>query len=111
MTTRRTVLVIDDDEAVTDYLALKLGARLRVLTLNDPRRALETARRERPDVVVCDREMPGMDGAAVRAALAGAVETAGIPFLVLSANADGPDAVSKQAPAGELLARIDALLG
>ena len=110
MTARRTVLLIDDDEAVTDFLALKLGARLRVLALNDPRAALELARRERPDAVVCDREMPAMDGEAVRAAFAASAETRGIPFLFLSATEGAPGTLSKRAPAAQILARIEAAI-
>ncbi len=108
---RRTVLLIDDDEAVTDYLALRLGARLRVVALNDPRQALEIALRERPDVIVCDVEMPLVDGAAVRAALAASAPARGIPFLFLSASAGDAGTLSKQAPIAQILERILALAG
>jgi CheY-like chemotaxis protein len=108
---QRTVLLIDDDEAVTDYLALRLGRRLRVVALNDPREALALAIRERPDVVVCDLDMPLMDGAAVRAALAASASTCAIPFLFLSASAGGADTLSKQAPIAQILERILALAG
>ena len=108
---RRTVLLIDDDEAVTDFLALRLGARLRVIALNDPCRALELALRERPDVIVCDVEMPVMDGAAVRAALAASEPTRHIPFVFLSASAGDAGTLSKHAPIAQILERIALLSG
>ena len=108
---RRTVLLVDDDEAVTDYLALRLGKHLRVVALNDPRQALALALRERPDVVVCDLDMPLMDGVAVRAALAASAATRDIPFLFLSGSAGGDGSLSKQAPIAQILERVLALAG
>ena len=75
MSARKKALLIDDDSAVTDYLQLKLGATFDVVALNDSTQALSVARRERPDVIVCDIDMPAMDGGDVCRALADAAET------------------------------------
>ena len=48
------VLVIDDEQGIRDLLDTLLR-----------RKGLELFRRERPDVVVLDLKMPGMDGLAV----------------------------------------------
>ena len=57
-----TILAIDDDPVVTDYLRAKLGARYRVVTTNVPANALELARVERPDLILLDVDMDGVDG-------------------------------------------------
>lgn len=122
MNERRKLLVIDDDDAVTDYLQLKLAAAFEVVALNDPRLALDTVRRERPDAVVCDIDMPEMDGGAVCRALASETDTSAIPFLYLTSMVSreegqrldgvigGRPGVSKHASATEIVARIRALL-
>jgi two-component system chemotaxis response regulator CheB len=57
------VLVVDDSAVVRQALAQILGrAGLTVATANDPLIAMEKMRRERPDAIVLDIEMPRMDG-------------------------------------------------
>ena len=57
------VLAVDDSAVVRQALAQILGrAGMRVATAADPIIALEKMRRERPDVIVLDIEMPRMDG-------------------------------------------------
>jgi CheY-like chemotaxis protein len=122
MNPQRQVLLIDDDVAVTDYLRLKLAPRYRVVALNDPLRAVETARRERPDIVVCDLDMPGLDGRAVARALAAEPQLRGIAFVHLTSTVapsgldagggvvEGRPCISKHAPIDRILRRIDEVL-
>ncbi len=57
------VLAIDDSAVVRQALTQILGrAGMIVTTANDPIIAMEKMRRERPDVIVLDLEMPRMDG-------------------------------------------------
>ncbi len=57
------VLAIDDSAVVRQALSQILGrAGMAVTTANDPIIAMEKMRRERPDVIVLDLEMPRMDG-------------------------------------------------
>jgi CheY-like chemotaxis protein len=123
MSARKKALLVDDDPAVTDYLQIKLGARYDVVAVNDPTRVVEVARGEHPDVIVCDIDMPVMDGGAVCRALAAAPDTRDIPFLYLtsivsrseSARLDGViggrPGVSKHAPIADILARIRTVVG
>ena len=122
MSERKKALLVDDDPAVTDYLQIKLGSRYDVVAVNDPTRVVEVARGEHPDVIVCDIDMPVMDGGAVCRALAQAPDTRDIPFLFLTsivsrseAALDGVIAgrpgVSKHAPIADILARIRAVVG
>ena len=115
--TRRRILVVDDDEAVLDYLRAKLGSRYELLFTSSPEEAVGRARQERPDLILCDIDMPGMDGGDVSAALYGDDGTREIPVLFLSAlvsvqaQVGGRPAVSKSAPVDQLIARIEALIG
>jgi signal transduction histidine kinase len=57
------VLVIDDDPDVAESLVMLLfGLARRVRTVEDGLRALEEARFFRPNIVLCDIGLPGMDG-------------------------------------------------
>ncbi len=57
------VLVVDDSAVVRQALSQILGqAGMEVAVANDPIIAMEKMRRERPDVIVLDIEMPRMDG-------------------------------------------------
>jgi two-component system chemotaxis response regulator CheB len=57
------VLVVDDSAVVRQALSQILGhAGMAVSTANDPIIAMEKMRREPPDVIVLDIEMPRMDG-------------------------------------------------
>ena len=119
---RKKILLVDDDEAVLDFMQAKLGPHYDIVTTNAPDNVEGLARRERPDLVICDVDMPEMDGGDVSAALYAADETRSIPVLFLTGLASprdlkqardqigGRPAVSKTAPVNELLARIAALL-
>jgi CheY-like chemotaxis protein len=57
------VLIVDDDAEVRLVCALNLQAEgLHVLEAEDGLKGLEQARRERPDLVLTDVTMPGLDG-------------------------------------------------
>jgi two-component system NtrC family response regulator len=60
-----TVLVIDDEQSIIwalDRFLTTLGHR--VLTAPTAERGLEIAAAEKPDLVICDVKLPGMDGLA-----------------------------------------------
>lgn len=116
---RKKVLLVDDDDAVVAYLSAKLAPRYDVVSTVQPRVAVAMARSERPDVILCDIDMPGMTGGEVAAALAAEADTAAIPLVYLSAlvtpaetralhgEVSGHPAVSKRARMAELVDRID----
>src|SRR5690606_22795187 len=66
---RARLLLIDDDQAVVDYLVELLGERYAVVGETSPEAALERFAREEFDVVISDVEMPGMRGPDVLAAI------------------------------------------
>ena len=79
------VLVVDDDEAVAWAIAGRLGHDFRVVGLTDPASAVSRARDERPGVILCDINMPGMPGDDVAFALSPAPATSHIPLIYLTA--------------------------
>jgi DNA-binding response OmpR family regulator len=123
MTGRKNILLVDDDHAVTDYLQLKLGRAYDVLVTNDPRAALTLARKEQPDLILCDVDMPVMSGGDVCRALSDDEQTQHIPILYLTSmvsheevqmmggQVGGRPGVSKAAPIDEILARIRVAIG
>jgi CheY-like chemotaxis protein len=119
---KRKILVVDDDEGVLDYLQAKLGASYDLVSTNVPGNVVKLAREQHPDIIVCDFDMPDMDGADVSAALSGDESTRDIPVLFLTALASprdvkrlqgrlgGRPAMSKNAPMAKLVARIESLI-
>lgn len=79
------VLVVDDDPSIRRLCSFSLQlAGIEVLEAEDGQRGLEQARCERPDLVLMDVMMPGLDGFELAAALRGHESTRAIPFMFLS---------------------------
>jgi len=60
--TKKTVLIVDDDEGMRDTLAAILRRDFRVLRASDGESGLAIISRETVDVVLSDVRMPGIDG-------------------------------------------------
>src|SRR3954447_17422031 len=81
----RTVVAVDDDGAMLSLIQQVLEpAGYRVICSADPASAVGLIRHHKPDVVLCDIVMPGMDGYAVYQALQDGREPACGAFLFLS---------------------------
>ena len=81
------VLVVDDDPKAVDLIAVRiLGMASTVLRAFSGREAIDSARRELPDLIVLDLMMPGVSGFDVVEALNERPETARIPILVVTAK-------------------------
>jgi EAL domain-containing protein (putative c-di-GMP-specific phosphodiesterase class I) len=87
--TGATVLAVDDVETnllVLEQLLLRAGAH-RVVTVMDPREALDQFRAVSPDIVLLDLHMPYLDGTAVLEAVTAVVpEDDFVPVVVLTAD-------------------------
>jgi DNA-binding response OmpR family regulator len=90
--TPQTVLVVDDEEAIAEAVRARLeNEGYRVLVAGDGRQAIETAARERPDLVVLDLMLPGMDGLEVCRELQ---RDRWVPVLMLTARTEEADKVA-----------------
>ena len=119
---KRRILVVDDDEAVLTFWRAKLAARYEVLTTSSPESVLAMARREKPELILCDVDMPDVDGGDISSALFADDELRGIPVLFLTGlvgpaelkrlagQLGGRAAVSKSEPVEAIVARIESLL-
>lgn len=87
------VLVVDDDAAVRLVCAINLEAEgLCVLEAADGLDGLEQARRERPDLVLTDVRMPGLDGFQLAERLRRDERTRGIALIFLSGEVGAANA-------------------
>ena len=88
----KTILVIDDEDDIRRFLDLVLRERgYLVATASSGKEGLERARADKPDLVLLDIMMPGLDGWQVLERLKGDRATAGIPVAILSARAETRD--------------------
>ena len=86
---RGRVLIVDDDAAIRTICAISLQAEgLDVLEAADALRGLEQARRQRPELVLTDVRMPGLDGFQLVDALRKDERTCAIPLILMSAETD-----------------------
>lgn len=89
-----TVLAIDDEPDVLELLEYNLSRDgFTVVSAKDGKTGLELARRRRPDVILLDVMLPGMDGIDVCRALKASQETAQIPVLMVTARGEEADVV------------------
>jgi CheY-like chemotaxis protein len=86
---RPTVLVVDDDDDIRELtrVALELVADWGVITAGGGAEALELAARHRPDAVLLDLMMPGMDGLTTFGHLRADPATGDIPVILVTAKA------------------------
>jgi len=120
--TARKILVIEDEREILDlvrhYLE-KEGFRTRMVA--DGAGGLAAARQERPDLIVLDLMLPGMNGLEVCKKLRADPATALTPVIMLTAKAEETDRIvglelgaddylTKPFSTKELVARIKALL-
>lgn len=87
--TDATVLVVDDEpEALQLYTRMlrSVERRYRVLVANNGRRALSLLRERRPDVMLLDLVMPGMDGYSVLSEKQRDSAISQIPVIITSAQ-------------------------
>jgi len=86
------VLVIDDEAPIRLLCRVNLEAeQMEVLEASDGPSGLDVARAERPDVVLLDVMMPGLDGWRVAEALLEDDRTNTIPIIFLTARAEFRD--------------------
>ena len=88
----RRILIVEDDELNRDSLRRLLRRRgYDILLAVDGEEALAVARDKRPDVVLVDKRLPGIDGWEATRRLKADPETRAIPTIALTAHAMAGD--------------------
>jgi DNA-binding response OmpR family regulator len=120
----RTVLVIDDSELIRAVAKLALGRQegWEVICAESGAEGFDLARRNRPDAVLLDVVMPGLDGPDTHKRLRKDDATREVPVIFLTAQSDEADlarlaeldvagVIAKPFEPAELAARVSELLG
>lgn len=117
-----TILVIEDEEDVTDLVRYHLKkAKFRVISAKDGAEGLDLAGTERPDAIILDIMLPRLNGFEVAKRLRAEESTRSIPLLILSAKGESEsrikglelgadDYLPKPFSPRELVLRIQSLL-
>lgn len=88
----KKILVIEDEAETLENLVLMLQMEgFNAFSAANGRVGIAVARRELPDVILCDISMPEMDGYGVLESLRGDSATLSIPFIFLTAKGDKKD--------------------
>lgn len=82
----QTILIAEDNDDLRGMLGQFLGANgYRTVGAADGHEAVEAAGRERPDLIIMDLGMPGMDGLSAVAEIRRHVPAGEVPVLIVSA--------------------------
>src|SRR6185436_7579040 len=118
----KKILVIEDEAETLENLVLMLEMEgFKPLSAPNGRAGVAVAKRELPDVILCDVSMPELDGYGVLEKLRADSATVSIPFIFLTAKGDrkdlrtgmnlgADDYLTKPASAEEVLSAIKARL-
>ena len=89
----RKILIIDDEDDIREVAALSLEsiAGWQVIVSSSGAEGIARAAEQRPDAILLDVMMPGMDGPATFRELRKNPATAHIPVLLLTAKVQGAD--------------------
>lgn len=117
------LLLIDDDKTMLQLFGGQFGHKgFELIYAHDGAEGWEMARRLKPDLILCDYQMPGMDGMETATHLKGEEITKGIPLIMLTSEDFSPevqkllldtgidDYLHKALPFTEVLARVKTIL-
>ena len=82
---KSTIAVVEDDEAIRDFLKTQLQETYNILTFCNGKEALPEIIKQKPDLVISDIMMPEMDGNTLCTKIKNNVNTNHIPVILLTA--------------------------
>jgi len=83
---RETVLVVEDNLDLQDFLVHFLSVSYHVVYADNGKKGLDLAKKENPDLIICDVMMPEMDGIELTRILKSEFYTSHIPIILLTAK-------------------------
>lgn len=117
-----SILIVDDEKDIVDLVAYNVERQgYKVFKAYDGEGALRVARSEKPDLILLDLMLPGIQGLEVCRRIRRNPDTAGIPIIMLTArgeefdkviglDAGADDYITKPFSVKELVARVKAVL-
>jgi CRP/FNR family transcriptional regulator, polysaccharide utilization system transcription regulator len=88
----KTILLIEDNKEIRKNTSEILElANYKVITAENGKIGIELAKKESPDLIICDVMMPQLDGFGVLQVLSQNAATASIPFIFLTAKTEKED--------------------
>jgi two-component system alkaline phosphatase synthesis response regulator PhoP len=117
-----SILIVDDEPSIVELIEFNLQkAGYRVLKADNGLSALQLVRTDKPNLIILDLMIPGIDGMEVCRRLKGQQHTAGIPIIMLTAKNEEVDKIvglelgaddymTKPFSTRELVARVKAVL-
>jgi two-component system alkaline phosphatase synthesis response regulator PhoP len=117
-----SILIVDDEPSIAELIEFNLQkAGYHVLKADNGISALQLVRTDKPDLIILDLMIPGIDGMEVCRRLKGQQHTAGIPIIMLTAKNEEVDKIvglelgaddymTKPFSTRELVARVKAVL-
>ncbi len=92
-----TILIVDDDYELLDLMKSVLTkAGYNCLVAGDPQASIEMAKKEKPNLILMDVMLPGMDGAEIVKVLKEEPTTQNIPIIFLSGLLSPPEKPGKE---------------
>ena len=83
---RPTILVVDDDTEIINYMRVLFSQDYRLITCLDAETALEEMRAEEPNIVLSDVAMPGKDGYQLCQEIKQDIQLSHIPVILVTAK-------------------------
>lgn len=83
---KETILIVDDDLEISNYLKIMLEPYYRIINKYDAESAIQTIEGEVPDLILSDVLMPGMDGFQFCKIMKESDAFSHIPFVLLTAK-------------------------
>ncbi|MCB9099185.1 MAG: response regulator [Anaerolineales bacterium] len=106
------ILVIDDEQDILNLIRLSLEpAGFRILRTTRPEEGLELARREKPDLLILDIMMPGLNGLDLLRRIRRNPALAQIPVIIVSARVSSADQIRMLQIAFDVESEVDAYVG
>jgi two-component system alkaline phosphatase synthesis response regulator PhoP len=118
----KRILIIEDDPATSRLIDYSLRHEgYQVLRASNGLEGIRKVREEKPDLLILDVMLPGMDGYEICHSLRSHPDTASLPILMFSAKAQGidkdtglkvgaDDYLAKPADPAEIVKRVENLL-